>query len=171
MALAAPVSARYFPISVSVCGRLVRYATETGLWSRISRVRPTSAARLVAARSSRSTFCVIISVYRRLLKTRTSGARLRQVDHNGGNGLTPVLIEKPLLELVRCSSTDVAGLVANGRGSVLHRFSQCRQGRTRLIRHDITQGPWDLLQFRLNGNHPLAWTRKILCNAGGPQTR
>jgi hypothetical protein len=58
-----------------------------------------------------------ISVYRRLLKTRTSAARLRQVDHNGGIGLTPVLIEKPLRELVRCSSADVAGLVPLGMGT------------------------------------------------------
>jgi glycosyltransferase involved in cell wall biosynthesis len=35
-----------------------------------------------------------VSTYRRLLKTRTSGAGLRQVDLNSGNGLTPVRSEK-----------------------------------------------------------------------------
>ena len=35
-----------------------------------------------------------VSTYRQLLKTRTSGARPRQVELNGGNGLTPVSIEK-----------------------------------------------------------------------------
>jgi len=34
----APVSARHFPISVSTCHRPVRYGTETGLRSRVSRV-------------------------------------------------------------------------------------------------------------------------------------
>ncbi len=34
----APVSARHFPISVSACLRPVRYGTETGLRSRVSRV-------------------------------------------------------------------------------------------------------------------------------------
>jgi len=37
-----------------------------------------------------------VNTYRRLLKTRTSGARPRQVDVNGGNGLTPVSSEKRL---------------------------------------------------------------------------
>jgi len=37
-----------------------------------------------------------VSTYRRLLKTRTSGARPRQVALNGGNGLTPVSSEKRL---------------------------------------------------------------------------
>ena len=36
-----------------------------------------------------------VSTYRRLLKTRTSGAKPRQLDFNGGNGLTPISIEKP----------------------------------------------------------------------------
>jgi hypothetical protein len=40
---AVPVSARHFPISVSAYPRPVRYVTETGLRSRISPVRPTSA--------------------------------------------------------------------------------------------------------------------------------
>jgi hypothetical protein len=37
-----------------------------------------------------------VSAYRRLLKNRTSGARPRQIDLNGGNGLSPVPIENPL---------------------------------------------------------------------------
>jgi glycosyltransferase involved in cell wall biosynthesis len=37
-----------------------------------------------------------VGTYRRLLKTRTSGARPRQVDLNGGNGLTPMSSEKRL---------------------------------------------------------------------------
>jgi hypothetical protein len=72
--LAAPVSARYFPISISVCRRLVRYVTETGLWSRISRVRPTSAARLVAARSSRSIFALWTRMLGREDETGDRGA-------------------------------------------------------------------------------------------------
>jgi glycosyltransferase involved in cell wall biosynthesis len=36
-----------------------------------------------------------VSAYRRLLKTGTSGAKPRQLDFNGGNGLAPVSIEKP----------------------------------------------------------------------------
>jgi hypothetical protein len=38
-----------------------------------------------------------VSTYRRLLKTRTSGARPRQLDLNGGNGIAPVSIEKPFV--------------------------------------------------------------------------
>jgi hypothetical protein len=37
-----------------------------------------------------------VSTYRRLLKRRTSGPRSRQLGINGGNGLIPVSIEKPL---------------------------------------------------------------------------
>ena len=37
-----------------------------------------------------------VSGYRQLLKTRTSGARPRQVGLNGGNGLAPVSSEKRL---------------------------------------------------------------------------
>ena len=37
-----------------------------------------------------------VSVYRRLLKTRTAGARLHRADLNGGNGSTPMSIEKSL---------------------------------------------------------------------------
>jgi glycosyltransferase involved in cell wall biosynthesis len=40
-----------------------------------------------------------VSTYHRLLKTRTSGARLRQPALNGGNGLAPVSIEKPFVAL------------------------------------------------------------------------
>lgn len=36
-----------------------------------------------------------VSAYRRLLKTGTSGAKPRQLDFNGGNGLAPFSIEKP----------------------------------------------------------------------------
>jgi glycosyltransferase involved in cell wall biosynthesis len=36
-----------------------------------------------------------VSAYRRLLKARKSGAKPRQLDLNGGNGLTPMLIESP----------------------------------------------------------------------------
>ena len=37
-----------------------------------------------------------VSTYRRLLKIRSSGARLRQLALNGGNGLAPISIEKRL---------------------------------------------------------------------------
>jgi glycosyltransferase involved in cell wall biosynthesis len=37
-----------------------------------------------------------VSVYRRLLKTHTSGVKLHQGDLNGGNGSTPMSIEKSL---------------------------------------------------------------------------
>ena len=37
-----------------------------------------------------------VSVYRRLLKTRTAGAKLHRADLNGGNGSTPMSIEKSL---------------------------------------------------------------------------
>src|ERR1700686_5091029 len=40
-----------------------------------------------------------VSTYHRLLKTRTSGARLRQLALNGGNGLAPISIEKPFVAL------------------------------------------------------------------------
>ena len=40
-----------------------------------------------------------VSTYRRLLKTRSSGAGLRQLALNGGNGLAPISIEKPLVAL------------------------------------------------------------------------
>ena len=40
-----------------------------------------------------------VSTYRRLLKTRSSGARPRQLALNGGNGLTPISIEKPFAAL------------------------------------------------------------------------
>ena len=40
-----------------------------------------------------------VSTYHRLLKTRSSGARLRQLVFNGGNGLAPVSIEKPFVAL------------------------------------------------------------------------
>jgi glycosyltransferase involved in cell wall biosynthesis len=36
-----------------------------------------------------------VSTYRRLLKARNSGAKPRQLDLNGGNGLTPMSIESP----------------------------------------------------------------------------
>jgi hypothetical protein len=37
-----------------------------------------------------------VSTYRRLLKTRTSGAKPRQLDLNGGHGLAPISTERPL---------------------------------------------------------------------------
>ena len=40
-----------------------------------------------------------VGTYRRLLKTRTSGARLRQLALNGGNRLAPISIEKPFVAL------------------------------------------------------------------------
>ena len=40
-----------------------------------------------------------VSTYHRLLKTRSSGARLRQLALNGGNGLAPVSMEKPFVAL------------------------------------------------------------------------
>jgi glycosyltransferase involved in cell wall biosynthesis len=41
-----------------------------------------------------------VSVYNRLLKNRACGTRPRQIDLNGGNGLIPVSIEKPLPALL-----------------------------------------------------------------------
>jgi glycosyltransferase involved in cell wall biosynthesis len=40
-----------------------------------------------------------VGTYRRLLKARTSGARLRQLALNGGNRLAPISIEKPFVAL------------------------------------------------------------------------
>jgi glycosyltransferase involved in cell wall biosynthesis len=40
-----------------------------------------------------------VSIYRLLLKTLASGAKLRKVDLNGGNGSTPLSIEEPLAAL------------------------------------------------------------------------
>jgi hypothetical protein len=40
-----------------------------------------------------------VSTHHRLLKTRTSGARLRQLALHGGNGLAPISIEKPFVAL------------------------------------------------------------------------
>jgi hypothetical protein len=37
-----------------------------------------------------------VSTYCRLLKTRTSGAKPRQLDLNGGHGLAPISTERPL---------------------------------------------------------------------------
>jgi glycosyltransferase involved in cell wall biosynthesis len=47
--------------------------------------------RFTAARMAKD----YVGSYRRLLKTRTSGAKLRKVDLNGGNGSTPLSIEEP----------------------------------------------------------------------------
>jgi glycosyltransferase involved in cell wall biosynthesis len=49
--------------------------------------------RFTAARMAKD----YVGSYRRLLKTRTSGAKLRQVDLNGGIGSTPLSIEEPPL--------------------------------------------------------------------------
>ena len=46
-----------------------------------------------------------VGSYRRLLKTRTSGAKLRQVDLNGGNGSTPLSIEEPLTALFEADAS------------------------------------------------------------------
>jgi glycosyltransferase involved in cell wall biosynthesis len=51
--------------------------------------------RFTAARMAKD----YVGSYRRLLKTRTSGAKLRKVDLNGGNGSTPLSIEEPLTAL------------------------------------------------------------------------
>jgi glycosyltransferase involved in cell wall biosynthesis len=55
-------------------------------------VRQRFEERFTSARMAKN----YVSVYRRLLKNRTSGTRPRQIDLNGGNGLIPVSIEKPL---------------------------------------------------------------------------
>jgi glycosyltransferase involved in cell wall biosynthesis len=47
--------------------------------------------RFTAARMAKD----YVGSYRRLLKTRTSGAKLRKVDLNGGHGSTPLPIEEP----------------------------------------------------------------------------
>jgi glycosyltransferase involved in cell wall biosynthesis len=47
--------------------------------------------RFTAARMAKD----YVAIYRRLLKTGTSGAKLRKVDLNGGNGSTPLSIEEP----------------------------------------------------------------------------
>jgi hypothetical protein len=45
-----------------------------------------------------------VGIYRRLLKTRMSGARPRQVGLDGGNGLIPISIEKPLPALLEAGA-------------------------------------------------------------------
>ena len=45
-----------------------------------------------------------INTYRRLLKTRTSGAKPRQLGLNGGSGLTPMSIEKPFPALLEAGA-------------------------------------------------------------------
>jgi hypothetical protein len=45
-----------------------------------------------------------ISTYRRLLKTRTAGAKPRQLGLNGGSGLTPMSIEKPFPALLEAGA-------------------------------------------------------------------
>jgi glycosyltransferase involved in cell wall biosynthesis len=51
--------------------------------------------RFTAARMAKD----YVGSYRRLLKTRTSGVKLRKVDLNGGNGSTPLSNEEPLTAL------------------------------------------------------------------------
>jgi glycosyltransferase involved in cell wall biosynthesis len=51
--------------------------------------------RFTAARMAKD----YVGIYRRLLKTRTSGAKLRKIDLNGGNASTPLSIEEPLTAL------------------------------------------------------------------------
>jgi glycosyltransferase involved in cell wall biosynthesis len=57
--------------------------------------------RFTAARMAKD----YLRIYRRLLKTRTSGAKLRQVDLNGGNGSTPLSIEDPLTALFEADAS------------------------------------------------------------------
>jgi hypothetical protein len=45
-----------------------------------------------------------VSTYHRLLKTRTSGVRLRQLALYGGNGLAPISIEKSFVALVEAGA-------------------------------------------------------------------
>jgi glycosyltransferase involved in cell wall biosynthesis len=54
-------------------------------------VRQRFEERFTAARMAKD----YVSIYRRLLKTRTSAAKLRKVDLNGGHGSTPLPIEEP----------------------------------------------------------------------------
>jgi glycosyltransferase involved in cell wall biosynthesis len=58
-------------------------------------VRQRFEERFTATRMARD----YVSTYRRWLKTRTSGARLRQLALNGGNRLAPISIEKPFVAL------------------------------------------------------------------------
>jgi glycosyltransferase involved in cell wall biosynthesis len=58
-------------------------------------VRQRFEERFTAARMAKD----YVSVYRRLLKTSASDARLLQLDLNSGNGSTPMSIEKPLSPL------------------------------------------------------------------------
>jgi glycosyltransferase involved in cell wall biosynthesis len=48
-----------------------------------------------------------VSTYRRLLRTRTSAARPHQIDLNGGNGLIPLSIEKPLPALFAGANPEI----------------------------------------------------------------
>jgi glycosyltransferase involved in cell wall biosynthesis len=57
--------------------------------------------RFTAARMAKD----YVGSYRQLLKTRTSGAKLRQVDLNGGNGSTPLSIEEPLTALFEADAS------------------------------------------------------------------
>jgi glycosyltransferase involved in cell wall biosynthesis len=57
--------------------------------------------RFTAARMAKD----YVGSYRRLLKTRTSGAKPRQVDLNGGNGSTPLSIEEPLTALFEADAS------------------------------------------------------------------
>ena len=57
--------------------------------------------RFTAARMAKD----YVGSYRRLLKTRTSGAKLRQVDLNEGNGSTPLSIEEPLTALFEADAS------------------------------------------------------------------
>jgi hypothetical protein len=60
--------------------------------------------RFTAARMAKD----YVRIYRRLLKTRTSGAKPSQVDLKGANGSTPLSIEDPLTALFEAdASTEV----------------------------------------------------------------
>jgi glycosyltransferase involved in cell wall biosynthesis len=56
--------------------------------------------RFTAARMAKD----YVGIYRRLLKTGTSGAKLRKVDLNGGNGSTPLSIEEPRTALFEANA-------------------------------------------------------------------
>jgi glycosyltransferase involved in cell wall biosynthesis len=49
-----------------------------------------------------------VSIYRRLLKTRTAGAKLHRAALNGGNGSTPMSVEKSLPALLIASANSEA---------------------------------------------------------------
>jgi glycosyltransferase involved in cell wall biosynthesis len=63
-------------------------------------VRQRFEERFTATRMARD----YVSTYRRLMRTRTSGAKARQLALNGGNGLAPNSIEKPFVALLEAGT-------------------------------------------------------------------